>query len=164
MDMEMDMMKMPKALQSNEVNKKNHLYVMKHFNLGPADPTQPNESYWNYMGEHWKITPGDARGRLCANCEHYVLTTPILEMIDNGPAKDFKASDVSSALVDIESKPTAWCNMFDITCSPVRTCTEQEPGGPIDDVKMKAIELAKAANEQLDIDEFTDPFKDTTED
>ena len=37
-------------------------------------------------------------------------------------------------------------------------------GGPIDDVKMRAIQLAKAANEQLDIDEFKDPFEDTTED
>lgn len=160
----MEDMKKPEALMDNEVNKKNHIFVINHYHLGPADPTKPNNDYWQYMGDHWGISAGDARGRLCANCEHYVQTSEIMDMIDNGPAKDFKASSVDPSIVDIESKPTAWCNMFDITCSPVRTCTEQEMGGPIDDVKMKAIQLAKSAYENLDIGEFEDPFEDSIKD
>lgn len=160
----MEMMEVPESLQSNEVNIKNHKFVIKHHQLGPADPTQSNDAYWKNLGEYWGIKAGDARGRLCANCEHYVCTTPIVEMIDNGPAKKFKTSMVDPSIVDLESKPVAWCNLYDITCSPTRTCDSQEMGGPIDDIKMKAIELAKAIKDSdFDIGEFTDPFSDTTE-
>ena len=159
MDMEMKC----EALMSNDVNIKNHKFVIKHHHLGPADPTQSNDAFWKYLGEHWGIKAGDARGRLCANCEHFVCTTPIKEMIDNGPAKKFKTSMVDPSIVDLESKPVAWCNMYDITCSPTRTCDEQELGGPIDDIKMKAIEIAQAVkNSDFDVEEFSDPFKDTT--
>ena len=160
----MEMMEVPESLQSNDVNIKNHKFVIEHHHLGPANPKIANDDYWKYMGDHWGIKAGDARGRLCANCEHYVCTTPIKEMIDSGPARKFKTSMVDSSIVDLESKPVAWCNMFDITCSPVRTCTEQEMGGPIDDIKMKAIQLAQAVkNSDFDIGEFKDPFADTTE-
>lgn len=155
----------PDSLASNEVNIKNHKFVIKHHHLGPADPTQANDAFWNYLGEHWGVTAGDARGRLCANCEHYVCTSDIKDMIDSGPAKSFKTSMVDPKIVNLESKPVAWCNMFDITCSPTRTCDEQELGGPIDDIKMKALELTKAVNNSdFDTEEFFDPNEDTTKD
>ena len=152
------------ALMSNDVNIANHKLTIKQAALGPADPRQSNEQFWKDKGKKWDCSTGDARGRLCANCEHFIETTQVKDMIDNGPAKKFKTSMVDPSIVDIESKPVAWCNMYNITCSPTRTCDDQEMGGPIDDVKMRAIQLAKAANEQLDIDEFKDPFEDTTED
>ena len=152
------------ALMSNDVNIANHKLTIKQAALGPADPRQSNEQFWKDKGKKWDCSAGDARGRLCANCEHFIETTAVKDMIDNGPAKKFKTSMVDPSIVDIESKPVAWCNMYNITCSPTRTCDDQEMGGPIDDVKMRAIQLAKAANEQLDIDEFKDPFEDTTED
>ena len=152
------------ALMSNDVNIANHKLTIEQAALGPADPTQSNEQFWQDKGAKWGCSAGDARGRLCANCEHFIETTQVKDMINNGPAAEFKTSMVDPSIVDIESKPVAWCNMFNITCSPTRTCDEQEMGSPIDDVKMRAIQLAKAANEQLDIEEFKDPFEDSTED
>jgi hypothetical protein len=70
---------------------------------------------------------------------------------------------VDPSIVDIESKPVAYCNLYEITCSPLRTCDSQELGGPIDDVKMAAIEQAKALKESgFDFEEFDDPLMDST--
>jgi len=56
---------------------------------------------------------------------------------------------------DIESKPVAFCTLYRITCSPLRTCNEQELGGPMDDIKVKAIELANAvSNANIDTEEI----------
>jgi hypothetical protein len=149
----------PLALQSNKVNIANHLKAIKENGLGPADPRQPNIAFWQAKGKKWGITEGDARGHLCSNCEHYLATTDIQNAIDDGPAKNFKASDVDPSLVDIESKPVAYCMLLKITCSPVRTCDEQELGGPIDDAKAGMLNAAK----QYDLEEFDDPFADTTD-
>lgn len=155
----------PLPLQNNKLNIKNHISTIKFHGLGPEDPRQPNNEFWANKAGKWGISEGDARARLCANCEHYLETSEIKECIDNGPAKDFKTSMVSPKLVDIESKPVAYCMLYHITCSPLRTCDDQEPGGPIDDVKYQAIKQAKALEESgFDFDEFEDPFEDSMED
>ena len=142
----------PPALQSNKINVKNHLSTIENFGLGPADPRQPNEEFWRRKSMIWNCSEGDARGRLCANCEHYVNTSEIEDCIANGPAYELKASNLplTPKWADIESHPVAYCTKFDITCSPTRTCDEQEMGGPIDDQRMGLMEIE-------------DPFKDTTE-
>ena len=67
----------PLPLQNNKLNIANHLKTIKEHGLGPADPRQSNVSFWKDKGKTWGITEGDARGRLCANCEHYINTTKI---------------------------------------------------------------------------------------
>jgi len=150
----------PPALADNRINVENHLKSIKEVALGPVDPRQPNEEFWKDKAEKWKITEGDARAKLCLNCVHYVLTRNILDCIANGPAKFFKVSDlpVSPKLVDIESKPTAYCTIRHITCSPLRTCDLQEMGGPIDDMKADAIKLHKTTAKDMgeDIGEIED--------
>ena len=139
----------PTALQSNKVNIDNHISTIRDFGLGPADPRQSNEVFWKEKAMRWMTTEGLARGRLCANCEHYVNSSEIENCIANGPAYNFKTSSVPNnpKLADIEDHPLAWCSKFNITCSPTRTCNEQEMGGPVDDARL----------------EYEDPFKDTTE-
>ena len=157
----------PLPLQNNKLNVANHLKTIKLHGLGPADPRQSNTAFWEDKAKKWKTTEGDARGRLCANCEHYMDTSEIDECIVNGPALNLKASalPLSPKWADIESRPVAYCTLYDITCSPVRTCDSQEMGGPIDDVKLKAIELVKAMQESgFDVTEFEDPFSDSTKD
>ena len=157
----------PLPLQNNKLNVANHLKTIKLHALGPADPRQSNMAFWEDKAKKWKTTEGDARGRLCANCEHYMDTSAIDECIVNGPALNLKASalPLSPKWADIESRPVAYCTLYDITCSPVRTCDSQEMGGPIDDVKLKAIELVKAMQESgFDVTEFEDPFSDSTKD
>ena len=54
--------------------------------------------------------------------------------------------------------------LFEITCSPTRTCDDQELGGPIDDVKAAALDVAKkVASSGFDLNEYENPFADTTE-
>ena len=154
----------PLPLQNNKLNIKNHVKTIKEHGLGPADPRQPNTEFWKDKASKWGVAEGDARGRLCANCEHYIETTQVKDCIDSGQAKDFKTSMVDPSIVDIESKPVAYCNLYEITCSPLRTCDSQELGGPIDDVKMEAIKQAQALKASgFDFNEFEDPFKDSTE-
>ena len=154
----------PLPLQNNKLNIKNHLKTIKLYGLGPADPRIPNTQFWRDKAERWDVTEGDARGRLCANCEHYLQTTKILNCIDSTQAKDFKTSMVDPSIVDIESKPVAYCMLYEITCSPTRTCDSQELGGPIDDVKYEAIKTAQALNDSgFDFEEFDDPFADSTQ-
>lgn len=130
----------PEALKSNAVNIKNHKAAIKAHGLGPADPRQPNTAFWQDKGKTWGISEGDARGRLCANCEHFFETSDVKAWIDGGPARTFKTSMVDPALKDIESKPVAFCKLYEITCSPTRTCDSQELGGPIDDLKFQALQ------------------------
>jgi hypothetical protein len=146
----------PAALLDNAVNAKNHLLTIANQGLGPSDPRQVNSSFWQDKAKKWQVSEGDARGRLCANCEHYLSTTFIDECIKSGPAIDIKASDLPllPKWVDIESRPTAFCTLFEITCSPIRTCDAQEMGGPMDDLKVKALELAALAAE-YDTEELT---------
>ena len=147
----------PLSLQSNSLNKKNHLYVLAEHGLGPADPRQPNEEFWKQKAMKWMTTEGLARGRLCANCEYYVNTSQIEDCIAAGPAYDFKTSSVAPGIVDIEEHPVAWCSKFDITCSPTRTCDEQEMGGPIDDERVEAMPEEEAV-------QYTDPTKSSIDD
>ena len=153
----------PLPLQNNKLNIKNHIKTIKDHGLGPADPRQPNTEFWKDKAKKWRVTEGDARGRLCANCEHYLETSQVKDCIDSGQAKDCKTSMVDPSIVDIESKPVAYCMLYEITCSPTRTCDSQELGGPIDDVKYEALKLAKkAVDSGFDFEEFDDPFEDST--
>lgn len=135
----MDYDQCPLPLQSNSLNVKNHLYVIEEHGLGPGDPTQTNDEFWADKGKKWNCSANDARGRLCMNCRYYVNATIIKDCIDHFPVKDLKASalPVTPKWKDMESKPQAYCVLFDITCSPVRTCDNQLMGGPVDDDKME---------------------------
>lgn len=118
----------PVALQNNAVNVKHHLAAIAGYGLGPANPLEPNDEFWQDKADKWGIGSGEARGRLCNNCEHYFDTDLVRNCIMNGPAKDLKASDlpVEPKWTDVEEHPVGFCEKFDITCSPIRTCDEQE--------------------------------------
>lgn len=149
----------PLPLTDNSVNAANHLKVIKENGLGPADPTQSNQAFWQDKATKWQTTEGDARCRLCMNCEHYLNTTEIYDCITNNESLNIKASDLplTPKWVDIESRPVAFCTLYEITCSPVRTCDSQELGGPMDDVKVAALKLAQAIQESgVDTSEFED--------
>jgi hypothetical protein len=141
----------PSCLLSIKTNIMNHLKTIKEHGLGPIDPLKPNDEFWMAKAEKWGVSVGDARGRMCLNCEHYLQTKQINFCIMNGPIKDFETSMVPTTPrpVDVESRPTAWCMLYDITCSPLRVCDSQEEGGPIDDFKARKL--------GLDNIDFSDP-------
>lgn len=152
----------PIALQSNALNIKNHLSTIADYGLGPADPLERNNDFWTKKAVLWGISEGDARGRLCNNCEHYFDNPEIRACIENGPAYDLKASQLplTPPWADIEEHPVGYCNKFAITCSPIRTCDEQE----ILERPLEAPEEEYSTSEDNPILEYTDPFKSSLED
>lgn len=106
-------------------------------NLGPADPRQPNDAFWQVKMKLWKVQEGEARSRLCMNCENYIATTEMLDCVSSG-AK-IKASDlpITPKWADIAGMPNAVCSLYNITCSALRTCDSWESGGPITDTNME---------------------------
>ena len=152
----------PIALQSNAVNIKHHLQAIEEANLGPANPLERNDAYWTDKAVKWGISEGDARGRLCNNCEHYFDNPDIRACIANGPAYDLKASQLplTPPWADIEEHPVGYCNKWLITCSPIRTCDDQE----ILERPLEAPETEDTTSEDNPILDYKDPFKSTLED
>ena len=151
----------PIALQSNKTNIKNHLVAIEEAALGPANPLEPNDEYWMDKAFKWGISEGDARGRLCNNCEYYFDNPQIRACVANGPANDLKASQLplTPKWADIESHPVGYCSKFAITCSPIRTCDEQE-------ILERPLEAPEedTTSEDNPILDYKDPFKSTLED
>jgi hypothetical protein len=149
----------PAALQDNKLNVKNHLTAIEEANLGPANPLERNDTYWTDKAVLWGISEGDARGRLCNNCEYYFDNEQIRDCVANGPANDLKASalPLTPAWADIETHPVGYCTMWDITCSPIRTCDHQE-------IFERPLVEEDTASEANPILVYTDPFKSTLED
>ena len=149
----------PIALQSNALNIKNHLTAIEEAALGPANPLEREDAYWTDKAQKWGISEGDARGRLCNNCEHYYDNEMIRGCIENGPAMDLKASALPLVppWADIEDHPVGYCTLWAITCSPIRTCDEQE-----------ILERKLTSEEEDTTDEsnpiYADPFKSTVKD
>jgi hypothetical protein len=140
----------PLPLQDNELNIANHLIAINEHGLGPADPRQPNTEFWQAKAVLWGIAEGDARGHLCCNCNHYWDTTQVQQCIEQGPALTLKASalPLDPSWADIESRPVGYCDLYDITCSPIRTCDDQEMGGPIDDERQICRGLPNLSEEE----------------
>ena len=149
----------PLPLQDNKLNVKNHLKAIKDAALGPPNPLETNNEFWNKKAILWGVSEGDARGRLCNNCEYYFDNPEIRDCITNGPANDLKASalPLTPTWADIESHPVGYCTMWDITCSPIRTCDKQE-------IFERPLVEEDASSEANPILKYTDPFKSTVED
>lgn len=140
----------PLPLTDVSINIANHLDTIENYGLGPADPRQPNNDFWAAKAVLWGIAEGDARGRLCMNCNHYWDTTQVRECIRTTDTYNLKASalPLTPRWADIESHPVGYCDLYDITCSPIRTCDSQEPGGPIDDERQQARGLPNLSEEE----------------
>lgn len=156
MDTKFDLGQCPVALQSNSINVQNHLKAIEEANLGPANPLERNDSYWTDKAVIWGISEGDARGRLCNNCEYYYDTPAIRDCITNGPAMDLKASALPLVppWADVETHPVGYCEKWDITCSPIRTCDFQE-------IYQRPDAVPSEEDTSL---EYQDPFKSPLED
>jgi len=125
----------PLATEYRLVNLDNHLTCIKMANLGPADPRQPNDAYWQAKMKLWNVSEGQARSQLCMNCEHYIATTEMLDCLDQGNGATLKASElpVTPKWADIQGMPAGYCDRYNITCSAIRTCDdwEQQQGNGI---------------------------------
>ena len=78
----------------SQVNIDNHLRCIKLANLGPADPRQPSDAFWQAKMKKWGVQEGQARSQLCMNCEHYIATIEMLDCIKKGSGGKVKASEL----------------------------------------------------------------------
>ena len=125
----------PVEAQYKEVNLSNHLLAIKLANLGPADPRQPNTLYWGDKMTLWGVEEGKARSRLCMNCVHYNNRPQMLACIAAGEGGTLKASElpVEPKWSDIPGMPSAICDLWNITCSAMRTCDNWDPARGFED-------------------------------
>jgi len=114
----------PVVTQDADANIANHLVAIKEANLGPADPTAPSDTYWNYMAEQWMVSSNEARVRQCQNCEYYDNSPKILDCLKSST---FKASDLplTPKWADVTAE-SGHCTKWDITCTSIRTCADWE--------------------------------------
>ena len=121
-----------------QVNIDNHLRCIKMANLGPADPREPSNDFWQAKMKKWKVPEGQARSQLCMNCENYIATQEMLDCVKSGSGAKIKPSSlpVTPKWADIAGMPSAVCSRYNITCSALRTCDDWEEGGPITDATM----------------------------
>lgn len=119
----------PACLVYPGINVANHLQCIQYAQLGPADPTQPNPEFWQQKAIGWRVKEGEARTRLCMNCEHYDDSEENQQCIDSNSKNIPKASSlpINPKWVDIDGMPAAVCTRYNITCSALRTCNDWEP-------------------------------------
>ena len=119
----------PLPTQYREINLNNHLLCINMAHLGPADPREPNNDFWTDKMIRWKVKEGEARARLCMNCEHYDDSQENIDCVNTGPGGALKASElpVTPQWADISGMPAAVCSRYLITCSALRTCDDWEP-------------------------------------
>ena len=119
----------PVATLYPEINLANHLACIKIANLGPADPRQPSVLFWGDKMTKWQVQEGEARSRLCMNCEHYNDSPENLVCIATNPGGQIKPSalPLTPKWADISGMPSAICDRWGITCSALRTCDDWEP-------------------------------------
>lgn len=117
----------PVAALYKEVNLLNHKICIQYANLGPADPRQPSNEYWMDKMIRWKVQEGEARSRLCMNCEEYDNSPEVLAAFAKYEGGTLKASEVDPSWADIPGMPTGNCLRWNISCAALRTCDDWEP-------------------------------------
>jgi hypothetical protein len=110
------------------INIANHLQCIQLAALGPPDPREPSNVFWADKATKWQVPEGEARSRLCMNCEHYDDSEENIQCIKEGKGGQIKPSGlpVTPKWADIAGMPSAVCTRFNITCSSIRTCDDWE--------------------------------------
>jgi HK97 family phage prohead protease/HK97 family phage major capsid protein len=112
----------PAVTHDELLNVQNHLVTIQEANLGPADPTAPENEFWANMAETWSMSEQEARARQCQNCEYYKNSPKIIDCLNSS---EFKASMLPVEPKWADTDPVSgYCTKFDITCSARRTCSE----------------------------------------
>lgn len=112
----------PAVTHNDLLNVQNHLVTIQEANLGPADPTAPENEYWANMAQTWSMSEQEARARQCQNCEYYKNSPKIIDCLNSS---GFKASMLPIEPKWADTDPVSgYCTKFDITCSARRTCSE----------------------------------------
>lgn len=107
-----------------EVNISNHRLAIQFEALGPLDPREPSNEYWQAKQELWGVSEGEARTRLCMNCAHYDNSEEVMLALEAQEPLDLTL--VNPDLVNVPGDLSACCTRWLITCTAMRTCDAWE--------------------------------------
>jgi hypothetical protein len=134
----------PIATQNVTVNLMRRKTAVEVADYGPLNPAEPNDEFWDHMGEYFDTTGEDARNSTCGNCAAFDMTSDIQDCIAEGITGDTPDGEPDPYDV-IEAGDLGYCRVFKFKCASARTCSAWISGGPITDEVEEQKELAKAA-------------------
>ena len=74
----------PVATKDIAVNLKNRKTAIDSAMYGPLNPSEPNEDYWEKIGEEWDVDVPSAKKQLCGNCVMFIVTPEMKDCISSG--------------------------------------------------------------------------------
>lgn len=121
----------PIAMTDKATNIANHKICVTEANLGPARPSTPG-TYWMVRADRLGITEAVSKTQTCSNCGYYYNTPEIKQCYstNNAAGNIPLATEVNPAWENVPN-PAGYCEKWDITCTPTRTCDTWIAGGPI---------------------------------
>jgi hypothetical protein len=101
---------------TKESNEKIRDTLMETQMLGPENTQEANTEYWRGLANVWRISPDQAKRRLCANCEYFDDAPETLEAMEVVPQDEF----------DKDGGGRGYCNKYTFVCHSLRVCRQWE--------------------------------------
>lgn len=131
----------PIATQDVEINLARRKVAVEVADYGPMNPSEPNDEFWDHMGEYFETTGDNARNSTCGNCAAFDMTSDIQDCIAEGISSG--GNDVEPDPYDvIDAGELGYCRVFKFKCAAARTCSAWITGGPITDAEEEKADRA----------------------
>ncbi len=101
---------------TTESNKKTRDTLVETQMLGPVKVDAPNSEFWRGLANVWRISPDQAKRRLCANCEYFYDQPETLEAMEVVPQDEF----------DADGGGRGYCHKLEFICHSLRVCRRWE--------------------------------------
>jgi len=104
-----------------ESNKKTRDTLVETQMLGPIKTAEANGEFWRGLANVWRISPDQAKRKLCANCEYFDDQPETLEAMEVVPQDEF----------DKDGGGRGYCNKYTFICHTLRVCRQWEKSEPM---------------------------------
>jgi len=101
---------------TTESNKKTRDTLVETQMLGPVKVDAPNSEFWRGLANVWRISPDQAKRRLCANCEYFDDAPETLEAMEVVAQDEF----------DADGGGRGYCHKLEFVCHNLRVCRRWE--------------------------------------
>jgi hypothetical protein len=106
---------------TKESNEKIRDTLMETQMLGPENTQEANTEFWRGLANVWRISPDQAKRRLCANCEYFDDAPETLEAMEVVPQDEF----------DKDGGGRGYCHKLEFICHSLRVCRRWEKAEPM---------------------------------
>ena len=101
---------------TKESNEKIRDTLMETQMLGPENTQEANTEFWRGLANVWRISPDQAKRRLCANGEYFDDAPETLEAMEVVPQDEF----------DKDGGGRGYCHKLEFICHSLRVCRRWE--------------------------------------